>query len=42
MYTTNLQVELFKIKNKSSKNTFLYDLNLDSFSDFDYDKLQII
>ena len=39
MYTTNLQVELFKIKNKSSQNSLLYDLNLDSFSDYDYDKL---
>lgn len=40
MYATNLQTELFKIKKKSSNNSLLYDFNLSSFSDFNYEKLE--
>ena len=40
MFTTNLQTELFKIKKKSSNNSLLYDFNLSSFSDFNYEKLK--
>ena len=40
MYVTNLQTELFKIKKKSSNNSLLYDFNLSSFSDFNYEKLE--
>ena len=40
MYVTNLQTELFKIKKKSSNNSLLYDFNLSSFSDFNYEKLK--
>ena len=40
MYVTNLQTELSKIKKKSSNNSLLYDFNLSSFSDFNYEKLE--
>ena len=40
MYVTNLQTELIKIKKKSSNNSLVYDFNLSSFSDFNYEKLE--
>lgn len=40
MFITNLENELQAIKNKSNKNSDLYNLNIPFFNDFDIDKLK--
>ena len=39
MYSTNIEKELEFIKKNSSKNSNNYDIKIDFFIDFDYDKL---
>ena len=40
MFITNIENELQAIKNKSNKNSNIYDLNIQFFNDFDIDKLK--
>jgi len=40
MFITNIENELQAIKNKSNKNSNIYDLNISFFNDFDIDKLK--
>lgn len=40
MFITNIENELQAIKNKSNKNSNVYDLNIPFFNDFDIDKLK--
>ena len=40
MFITNIENELQAIKNKSNKNSNIYELNIQFFNDFDIDKLK--
>ena len=40
MFITNIENELQAIKNKSNKNSNIYDLNISFFNDFDIDKFK--
>ena len=40
MFITNIENELQAIKNKSNRNSNVYDLNISFFNDFDIDKLK--
>ena len=40
MFITNIENELQAIKNKSNKNSNIYDLSIQFFNDFDIDKLK--